>query len=727
MADENPENKGQPQDQNQAQPAASSAPAFSMESIGEGIERIKAMRGALYRAIMEQLQHSKEEEARLVRLELPLPGFNIKNIKRTAEFPKFDDISQVDVTYPLIEPFAYANIKWDPVDKVLVYNVVQPQLDDKDRQMLKKIASALIELVEVELTSIKEEGKVVEYLEKQIAKIIRQFGLDIPADRYARIMYFIYRNFVGFNEIEPFLQDPNIEDISCDGTGAPMYVVHRKFGSIKTNVVIDDLENLREFVIKIAERTGRYVSYAEPVLEGTLPDGSRVSATLAGDVATRGPTFTIRKFSERPFSPIDVMNVKTASAALMSYFWYLIEYGASILVVGGVATGKTSFLNSLCMFIPPEAKIVSIEDTRELRIPNEHWVPTLARVGFGIPMPSGEKYGGVSLFDLLKQSFRQNPDYVIVGETRGKEAYVMFQGMSSGHPSMSTFHAGSVDAVIKRLTTSPIDLSPTLIESLNVIVVMVHAREKGKSARRVKQIAEVLNVDAKTGEVKTNIVFTWDPVSDTFVKVNESVTARKLVEAKGGTAEQAMKEMEVRTRVLEWMRAQGITDYTEVTKIINRYYKEPNILMEQMAGFLTPKDAELKVVKPLQAELPQPRPEPKAGEEEQPAPAEVEPQPKPQPQIQPPVAEPARARPKARAKPFKFLESDNPLDAMAKAGSEQARLAAGDAAENGKHVQAETSAERARELPGNASMLGLFNLRFVKDRAEQLKRELARI
>jgi len=736
MADDNPEKEeqaqAQPQDQPPEKPAAPQAPAFSMESIGEGIERIKAMRGALYRVIMEQMQRSKEDEAKIARLELPLPGFNIKKIKQTAEFPKFDDISQVDVTYPLIEPFAYANIKWDPVDKGLMYNVVQPQLDDKDRQMLKKISSALIELVEVELTSIKEEGKVVEYLEKQIAKIIRQFGLEMPPERYARIMYFIYRNFVGFNEIEPFLQDPNIEDISCDGTGAPMYVVHRKFGSIKTNVVIDDLEYLREFVIKIAERTGRYVSYAEPVLEGTLPDGSRVSATLAGDVATRGPTFTIRKFSERPFSPIDVMNVKTASAALMSYFWYLIEYGASILVVGGVATGKTSFLNSLCMFIPPEAKIVSIEDTRELRIPNEHWVPTLARVGFGIPMPGGEKYGGVSLFDLLKQSFRQNPDYVIVGETRGKEAYVMFQGMSSGHPSMSTFHAGSVDTVIKRLTTSPIDLSPTLIESLNVIVVMVHAREKGKSARRIKDITEILSVDAKTSEVKTNVVFTWDPVSDTFVKVNDSVIARKLVEAKGGTIEQAIKEMEVRTVVLEWMRAQGITDYTEVTKIINRYYKEPKILMEQMAGFQIPKGAELKSAKPMQTEVPQARPQPEPPEpvKEEPVPApNIEPQPRPQPQLQPVAAEPARAKPrpkpKPKAKPFKFLESENPLDAMAEAGSEQAMLAVGAPAKAEEAERAEVPAESPRELPDTNSVLGLFNLKFVKERAEQLKRELA--
>jgi len=732
MADDDPRKadaQNQPQPSEAAQKPAAPAPQPSvLDSIGEGLERIGAMRGALYRVILDQMQRTKADEAKQARMELPLPGFNITNVKQNVEFPKFDDLSQVDITYPLIEPFAYANIKWDAVNKELVYNVVQPQLDDKDRQVLKRISSALIELVDVELTSIKEQGKIVEYLEQQISKIIKQFGMDLPPDRYARVMYFIYRNFVGFNEIEPFLQDPNIEDISCDGTGALMYVVHRKFGSIKTNVEIADMETLREFVIKIAERTGRYVSYAEPVLEGTLPDGSRVSATLAGDVATRGPTFTIRKFSERPFSPVDVMNSKTVSAPLMAYFWYLIEYGASILVVGGVATGKTSFLNSLCMFIPPEAKIVSIEDTRELRIPNEHWVPTLARVGFGIPMPGGEKYGGVSLFDLLKQSFRQNPDYVIVGETRGAEAYVMFQGMSSGHPSMSTFHAGSVDTVIKRLTTAPIDLSPTLIESLNVIAVMVHAREKGKSARRVKEITEILSVDAKTSEVSTNVVFRWDPASDTFYQMNDSVIVRKLVEAKGGTEEKAKEEMRKRTLVLEWMRAQGITDYSEVTRIINRYYKEPKTLMEQLGAFKAPKEDELRVMKSL------PEPMPEAAAEEpavapQPVPA-VQPaaRPRPQPQLAPPVpvlqpeAKPVAAavatKPRPRPAPFKFLESENPIDAMAA----EAKPIGGAAEEAA--AEEEPEAEVVEALIPAASVLGLFNFKFVKERREQLKREL---
>ncbi len=552
--------------------------------MGVDLKKIKGMRGALYRKIKGNLGKKKKK----AKNQLDLPGFQIKEINKIPEFPDFDDISKVDISYPLIEPFAYAHIYWDDKDNEIEYQVIEPELSEEDEKILEKISESLIELVDVELSAIQEENTIVEYLENQISKIIHEFGLNVSGDQYTKIMYYIYRDFVGFNEIEPILQDPNIEDISCDGLDLPIYIVHRKFGSIKTNIIYEDVEYLREFIVKMSQRAGRYVSYAEPVLEGSLPDGSRISATLAGDIATKGPTFTIRKFSEKPFSPTEQMQMKTVSLELLAYYWYIVEHGASMLVVGGVATGKTSFMNTICMFIPPEAKIVSIEDTRELKIPNDHWVPTLARTGFGIPMPSGEKYGGVSLFDLLKQSFRQNPDYVIVGETRGKEAYVMFQGMSSGHPSMSTFHAGSVDTVIKRLTTPPIELSPTLIESLDIITVMIHAREKGKSARRIKEISEIQSVDPKTGEVKTNTVFKWDPANDIWVKMNESVVVKKLVESKGGTMENAQKEIEERKKILAWLYENEVFNYKDVTHAINRYYKEKKSLMKEIGEFNIP-------------------------------------------------------------------------------------------------------------------------------------------
>jgi len=251
------------------------------------------------------------------------------------------------------------------------------------------------------------------------------------------------------------------------------------------------------------------------------------------------------------------------------------------------------------MFIPPESKIVSIEDTRELKIPHEHWIPGLSRVGFGIPMPSGEKYGEVTLFDLLKESFRQNPSYVIVGETRGNEAYVMFQGMASGHPSLSTFHAGSVDSVIKRLTSPPIELPASLLESLNVITIMVHAKEKGKSSRRVKEVVEIESVDPKTDEVRTNLVFRWNAATDEFEKVNESIMVKKISLSTGANLEDTLKEIEKRKKIIEWLKERGVRDYLEFTKMINLYYKEPQKLLEMMEEKVAPpvevKEEEKKV------------------------------------------------------------------------------------------------------------------------------------
>ena len=528
------------------------------------LDKIKSLRGMVYKKMKEEMKEEKIE----------LPGFEIRRPTNPVELPSIDDPRKVNVIYSILEPFAYVNIKWDENSKMVIYNVIEPKLTKKEEEMLKEISDGLVQLVEVGLSEIKDISKAIEYLQQQVNKIIKSYGIKLLPSQYIKIMYYIYRNFIGYDKVNTIMEDPNIEDISCDGVDIPIYVVHRKYGSIKTNVVFNNPEELRKFIVKLAERSGRYVSYAEPILDSTLPDGSRVAATLASDVATRGSTFTIRKFGKKPFSPIDQIKLNTANAEILAYLWYLLEHSASMLIVGGVATGKTSFLNSISMFIPPEAKIVSIEDTRELRLTHEHWVPGLARVGFGIPLPTGGKYGSVSLFDLLKEAFRQNPDYVIVGEVRGQEAYVLFQGMASGHPSLSTLHAGSVDTVIKRLTLPPINLSPTLMESLDIVIVMTHAKEKGKSARRIKEIDEILGVDEE-GQVKKSVVFRWNPVKDVYEKINESVKLKKIAEAVGTTYENAKKEIDRRIKFINWLYQKRITDYLEVSKYINEYYKDP--------------------------------------------------------------------------------------------------------------------------------------------------------
>jgi flagellar protein FlaI len=265
----------------------------------------------------------------------------------------------------------------------------------------------------------------IEYLDKTAKLLIEELNLKINETTYNKIFYYLFRDFIGFNEIDPVLRDYFIEDIECNGIDTPVYVIHRVYRNLKTNLRYKDVDKLASFVEKMAQRTGRYISYAQPLLDGTLPDGSRINATYTKDVTSKGPTFTIRKFTKVPWTPTQLIAMNTLSPEMLAYFWILLQYKSSVLIAGGTASGKTTLLNALAFFIPPEARVVSIEDTREINLPRENWLPAVARTSIGIG-----KVGEVDLFALLKSSFRQNPDYLIVGEVRGKEAFVLFQGMA---------------------------------------------------------------------------------------------------------------------------------------------------------------------------------------------------------------------------------------------------------------------------------------------------------
>lgn len=526
-----------------------------------------SLRGALYR----KLRAHKEEKFPVRKGVAPVkyPKFYIEHPKMISLVPA-KEVQKSGALYPLIKPYSYANIVFDPVDNSLVYHVLEPELNDYERHVLEKMKDGLMQVINVSLADIKKHDTMIEFLEGNVVHLLDELSFRLTEKEYMKVMYYIYRDFIGLNEIEPLLRDPYIEDIGLDGIGIPVYVVHQRYGSVKTDILFNDERYLKEFVTKLAERCDRYISYAEPLLDGTLPDGTRVHASLASDVTTRGPTFSIRKFREVPFTPTDIARLNTASAEMLAYLWFLVENGVNILITGGVATGKTSFLNTLSLFIPPEAKVVSIEDTRELSLPHENWIPGVARVGF-----TGTGVGEVTMFDLLRESFRQNPDYLIVGEIRGKEAYVMFQSMASGHPSMSTMHAGSVDDVIKRLQTEPINLSPGLLETLDVIIVMVHAREKGKSARRVKEVIEIESIDVETGRPRTSKAFVWLPAVDSFEYRGDSWVLHKISTEKGMPLQAIIREIARRKKFINWMIENNIANMGDVIGYITKYYRSP--------------------------------------------------------------------------------------------------------------------------------------------------------
>ncbi len=558
------------------------------------LRKIKSLRGALYRKMKQPKKELAQPEKatpagqmlNILKKGSGKPG-NIKGRKHAYPTFRIDQQERLitsswdkskPVIYTLIRPYAYVNIRWSPAEGAIIYNLIEPTLNEKEREILQKIKEGLMQVINVSLEKIRKTGEIMIFLESSVQKLLDDYGFEMSDSQYLKIMYYVYRDYIGLNEIDPLLNDPYIEDISCDGTGTPIFVVHQKLGSLKTNIAFNEEKHLKEFVVKLAERCDRYISYAEPLLDGSLPDGTRIQASLAGDVTTRGPTFSIRKFPEKPFTPIDMIELGTASPEMLAYMWFVIENGANILIAGGTATGKTSLLNAVSLFIKPEAKIVSIEDTRELSLPHENWIPGVSRLGF-----VGTHIGEVSMYDLLRESFRQNPDYLIVGEVRGKEASVMFQGMASGHISISTIHAGDVDDVIKRLITRPISLTPSLVEVLDIIIVMVHAREKGKSSRRVKKIVEIEKV-SENGDVKANDVFKWSPASDGFAYAGTSVVLKKISDEKGISMENILAELEQRKAMIEWLLKKGIRDWKEIVRYFIEYGHTHEKIMEKIRG-----------------------------------------------------------------------------------------------------------------------------------------------
>ncbi|MBU3940492.1 MAG: Flp pilus assembly complex ATPase component TadA, partial [Nanoarchaeota archaeon] len=279
--------------------------------------------------------------------------------------PEFPDVPKhkVNIRYPLIAPYSYAHIFWDNKSKELIYYVEEPVLNPEEKNILNLLEEGIKELINISYLNVKKGETLIVYLEKNLKVLLNELRIEVSKDSYLKLMYFIYRDFVGLNEVEPLLCDYFIEDIECNGVGLPIYIVHRKYRNVRTNVEFDSTHQLASFVEKLAQKCGQYVSYANPLLDGALPDGSRVNATFTEDISSRGPTFTIRKFTRNPWTPTQLMYLRTASPEILAYLWLLIEYERNIMVIGGTGSGKTTFLNGLIFFIPPSARVVSIEDS----------------------------------------------------------------------------------------------------------------------------------------------------------------------------------------------------------------------------------------------------------------------------------------------------------------------------------------------------------------------------
>ncbi|UCC91362.1 MAG: type II/IV secretion system ATPase subunit [Candidatus Aenigmatarchaeota archaeon] len=486
-------------------------------------------------------------------------------------------LKNINITYPLIPErpkkservYAYSRIRWDARRNELVYSLVEPHITDKDSKIIEDVKRELEERLDIDFMKI-GQIRAKELLMEEIKNIISKMkGVD--KGKIDIITYYIYRDIVGLGKIEPLMRDKDIEDISCDGEKIPLYVYHRNplFGSMITNVMFKDEDELDTFVMKLSQKCGKSISVAEPLVEGSLTDGSRVHATLGTDIARRGSNFTIRKFTKAPLTPIHMLRYGTLDSTQFAYLWLAIENRKSILVSGGTATGKTSLLNALSLFIRPGMKIVSIEDTPELRLPHPHWIPEVART----PISEKKKASEVSLFDLLKTSLRQRPDYIIVGEVRGAEAFVLFQQIATGHAGLATIHAASLPQLVDRLTTPPINLPPNLIQNLDVIIFLLQVKSRDRYVRRANQILEVTGL--KGDRPVTTEIFSWKPVEDRFETKEKSHVLEHIAKSLGLTEASLREELRVRKSILEWMLEKQMFDYREIAKIIKTYYSDP--------------------------------------------------------------------------------------------------------------------------------------------------------
>ena len=471
-------------------------------------------------------------------------------------------------------------IVYDNLLKDYRYEVIEPSLDIEEEVIKDKIIYLFRTSTDLDVFDMGYNEKR-KYLEEAILKIIKENHLIIEDESKDRIFYHIFRDFLGYGKIDILMHDPEIEDISCDGHGIPIFIFHKKHESISSNIVFSEADVLDSFVVKLSQMCGKQISVYEPVVDGKLGDGSRLQTTLSRTI-TNHSTFTIRKFREDPLTPVDLIENNTMSVEMAAYFWIAIEKSSSILFCGGTATGKTTMLNALSLFLPSSYKIVSIEDTREINLPHENWIAGTTRTGFS-SSDITKTAKDIDMFDLVRVALRQRPKAIIVGEVRGREAFTLFQAMTTGHLSYSTVHASNLHALIQRLENPPISLPRTLLTSLDLVVFLNSVTVEGSPARRITNVTEIIKLDAETNRLVTITPFRWSSGGNDIFETNGGSSLLNKIKIQNGWDDERLnQELNNRMFILNWMKRKNLRSYKEVGKIVKEYRKEPETLMRKI-------------------------------------------------------------------------------------------------------------------------------------------------
>ena len=502
-----------------------------------------------------------------------------EQIEKKQEEQEIDpvDIAKVKPEYNIIdeykvnEPNSRIKIVTSPeLGEGLHYFVEEAELNEEQYDTYQKI----VRILSKEFTSptgehINPKDYVYEQAEIIAEKYHKSLG-KFTIEQWDSIFYYVVRDLTGYGPLQTIMEDPWIEDISCNGLDVPIFIWHRKYESIPTNIIFRSTQTLNDFLVKIAHKSGKHISSAQPVLDAMLPEKHRLAATFMKEVSMKGSTFCIRKFREEPLSILDLIKIGTLSARIAAYFWLILEHKKSFMIVGGTGSGKTTMLNALLSLMSQNDKIVTAEEVPELSPPVANWTQLNSRESFNFgDGPSGD----ISLFDLIKISLRYRPDYVIVGEVRGEEAYVLFQALATGHGGLCTMHADSIDRVVKRLTSPPMNVSEVYIPLMNIAlyiqrVELPHKKDGLSFGRRVRSVSEIAEYDNYLE------VSRWDPRTDTFTTMfKDSYILQQISVSSGKTMEQLLEELDRREQYIENMFETGVENQREVAEKILSYYQ----------------------------------------------------------------------------------------------------------------------------------------------------------
>lgn len=452
------------------------------------------------------------------------------------------------------------------------YLIEEPPLSHGDLLLYRSLMRALKTMVKPsDLMLIDPVG----YLESYVEKAVEDYGLSgLAGDVKKKIMYYIRRDTLGYGPLDPLIRDPRIEDISIEGVGKPVRVFHRDFNDFDwliTNIKFDDDRTIDNLVIKLVHLSGKHVSAAFPIVDAALPEKHRLTVTYSREVTPFGSSITIRKFREEPLTICHLMKWRTISPLMAAYWWLLLENKMFIMVVGPMASGKTTLLNALATLLKPNWKVVSIEDNQELRLPHVGWKPLVARHAFTF----GESETEVKLFDLVKLSLRERADFIIVGEIRGEEAYALVQAAASGHGCACTFHGDGFETMVQRLTSPPINVSESFIPLItNVVVIKRLAPLGGKPVRRVVEVSEIVSAREKRE------IFLWDPQLDVHLPfsvkelIERSIVLNKIASLSGWSLNQLEEELKRRESFLKSLIKHDIASYNDVVAELRNFYAE---------------------------------------------------------------------------------------------------------------------------------------------------------